>query len=194
MLAKERGKKGRMQELLVLQQDALEPIQSPTTASLVSQGEIVLGTFSSEPVQNLPTYSIVVTDKRIMGIKIQPGGVVSPRLASEVDESSNITIDFSILRGAVASVMMKNLGKNRNVFLFKIRGGVGRNLKILLKHSSDIELRREKELFIEGFSRQKGANASVRRRSSKTSHRGSPEWRKKLSDSLRESWEFRKKV
>jgi hypothetical protein len=193
MLAKEREKEGRMQELLVLQQDAapLEPIHSPTTSSLVSQGEIILGTFSSEPVQNLPTYSIVVTDKRIMGIKIQPGVVVSPRLASEVNESSNVTIDFSILRGAVASVMMKNLGKNRNVFLFKIRGGVGRNLKILLKHSSDLELRKEKELFIEGFSRRKGTNAVSR---SKTSHRGSPEWRKKLSDSLRESWEFRKKV
>jgi hypothetical protein len=142
----------------------------------VPRGEIILGSFSSRSLSNPPSsYHVLVTDKRIMGISTLSG--IVPKTASEL-ESPNSTVDFSILREQVIGITMRSVEKNRNLFVVRIRGG--RNLKILLKHSSRVELQKEKELFIEGFARRNGKGV-----------RGSPEWRKKISESLRTSWDFR---
>jgi hypothetical protein len=82
-----------------------------------------------------------------MGIRVRAGGT-PPRTAKDL-ENPNGTLDFSIPRDAIARVTMRSTGKDRNVFVIQIRGG--RALKILLKHSTDKELQKEKELFVEGF-------------------------------------------
>jgi hypothetical protein len=161
-------------ELLALQVSS----KSAEVLKSVPQGEIILGAFSSRSVSNPPSsYHVLVTDKRIIGINTLSG--IVPKTASELD-SPNSTVDFSIQREQVIGILMRSVGKNRNLFVVRIRGG--RNLKILLKHSSRLELKKEKELFIEGFSRSS---------SEREKKRGSPEWRKKISESLRTSWNFR---
>jgi hypothetical protein len=111
--------------------------------------ENVLGSFSnSSSTQGAGSYHIFLTNKRIMGIKIPPG-TSAPRRAKDLGDPALGRVDFSIPRGAIASTTMRNVGKNRNVFVIQIRGG--RSLKILLKHTTDKELQKEKELFLEGF-------------------------------------------
>jgi hypothetical protein len=109
--------------------------------------ERILGTFSSNPLQDSASYHVFVTDKRVMGIRIRAGGT-PPKTANNL-ENHDGTLDFSIPRGAISGVTMRSAGKNRNMFVIQIRGG--RALKILLKHSTEKELQKEKEVFLEGF-------------------------------------------
>ena len=112
--------------------------------------EHILGTFSSLPAQGSASYHVFVTDRRVMGIRLPPGG--SPPTTTKDLDKPDGTIDFSIPRGAISGITMRNAGKNRNMFVIQIRGG--RALKILLKHSTVKELQKEKELFIDGFERR----------------------------------------
>jgi hypothetical protein len=111
--------------------------------------ETILGSFSdsADPKKAQFSYHIFVTSRRLMGIKVK--GKI-PTSANELENPNNI-IDFSIPRGAISKITMRNLGKYRNVFVVQIRGG--RALKILLRHSSDKEFQKEKELLIDGFRR-----------------------------------------
>jgi hypothetical protein len=112
--------------------------------------EIILGSFSSNPAAQgaAGSYHVYVTNKRVIGIKIPPTAS-PPKVAKDLDNPELGRVDFSIPRGAIANTTMRSAGKNRNVFVIQIRGG--RALKILLKHSSDKELQKEKELFIDSF-------------------------------------------
>ncbi|SRR5579863_8548095 len=112
--------------------------------------EHILGSFSSPPVQRSAlSYHVFVTDKRVMGIRIRSGNCM-PTVARDLGSSG--TVDFSIPRGAISRVTMRSAGKNRNVFVIQIRGG--RALKILLKHSTEKELQKEKDVFLDGFQRK----------------------------------------
>jgi hypothetical protein len=116
--------------------------------TISDEEEHILGSFSSSPVQGAASYHVFVTDKRVMGIRIRSGNSI-PTVAKDLDSSG--TVDFSIPRGAISRVTMRSAGKNRNVFVIQIRGG--RALKILLKHSTEKELQKEKDVFIDGFQR-----------------------------------------
>ncbi len=166
----------RQPELITLELSK-EPILQRQTTFV---GEIILGTFSSQmSFGSLPSYHVFVTDKRVMGIKTDPK-IKTPMTAEELD-SPNVVIDFSILRDAIVKVAMRKIDKTRIMFLLQFRGR--RTLKILIRYSSDIELQKAKELFLEGFSRSKEKQV-----------RGSPQWRKKISDSLQASWDFRSRA
>lgn len=109
--------------------------------------EKILGTFSdsADPKNSFFSYQIFVTSHRLMGIKIRGK---PPTNTKELDNPDG-TIDFSIPRGSISGITMRNLGKNRNVFVVQIRGG--RALKIVLRHSNEKELQKEKELLVEPF-------------------------------------------
>jgi hypothetical protein len=117
--------------------------------TISDEEEHIIGSFSSSPVQGgAASYHVFVTDKRVMGIRIRSGNSI-PAVARDLDSSG--TVDFSIPRGAISRVTMRSAGKNRNVFVIQIRGG--RALKILLKHATEKDLQKEKDVFIDGFQR-----------------------------------------
>jgi hypothetical protein len=113
--------------------------------------EHILGSFASSVTPDLKytsrAYHIFVTDKRIMGIKLRPNGSV-PKTIRQL-ETPEGRIDFSIPRSLIFRVTMRNAVKNKNVFVIQTRNGNA--LKLFLKHSTNKELQKEKELFLEGF-------------------------------------------
>jgi hypothetical protein len=125
---------------------------APTTRNEVTESkERILGSFSSgvpqDPRHDTGSYHIFVTNRRITGMKIY-AGASPPKTPKELDNPQG-RLDFSIARESILSVTMRNAGKNRNLFAIRLR--CGNSLKILLKHSTFQELRKEKELLLEEF-------------------------------------------
>jgi hypothetical protein len=118
------------------------------------QGETILGTFPSgepqDPRRNSGSYHIYVTNRRIVGVKIYAGST-PPKTVDELDSLQGGHKDFELLRTLIFRVTVRNAGKNRNLFAVQTRNGNA--LKILLRHSTDEELQKEKELLLEGFKR-----------------------------------------
>ncbi|MHB1908427.1 MAG: hypothetical protein ACYCQJ_06095 [Nitrososphaerales archaeon] len=114
----------------------------------IEEEEEILGTFSSTSDPKRGTsYSIYITNKRIIGLKIHPG-LVAPKKAKDID-SLGTPVDFEIPRGAILRVTMKNVGTSRNLFVVQMRSGGA--IKILLRHSTNQEFQKIKDLLIDGF-------------------------------------------
>jgi hypothetical protein len=90
---------------------------------------------------------VIVTNKRIMGIKLRLNSSL-PRKAKEL-ENLDGKADFRVPRYLVSKVTTVNAGKNKNIFVIQVRGGIV--VKILIRHSTNEQFEKTKHVFLKGF-------------------------------------------